>query len=502
MSKKFFFFIILSILSITYLLDCTDFYDDTCGGHNASYNLQCHKFKTNPKCSEVEVDAGCKIDDNDKCTKTEANSNNYNCYFINNKDICRKITIDTGCKIDTTSSEPDCQKDNVKETEKCTFIDNKKTCAKKNKECSEFGTNECNKHGDTCKKIKINSYLNDYHRCQIVSIDQKCDINTDGDCISKSGAELQNYEKCAYNSDYTECKITNKECIEMDTSHCADCKTSPEGTHCRQVDNQAKCLNVQIDTGCKVEGGKCVKDSNENNKNQCLFNLSYTGCIFYEVDSKCKLDETHDCVDDGLTDTEKKCHFDSEKNTVCKPTEKVCGDYDSASCEQGKVSDTNTKKCSWKDGKCQEFTIDHYCTVNEGKCEKRRKFLILNLECSINVFLIMREKHVPENQINVIVITKNVVSVILALVYLVILIASMYILMSIVKLVVIILVLIKLFLVVMKNVDNICKVFTNVAKKKLKLVKTMMIKLLAIMQKIVLILIIIVIHIEKMIIVK
>ena len=54
MSQKLFFLIFFSFLTISYQLNCRNYYDETCGGHNSNYNLKCVKYTGDQKCSEYD----------------------------------------------------------------------------------------------------------------------------------------------------------------------------------------------------------------------------------------------------------------------------------------------------------------------------------------------------------------------------------------------------------------------------------------------------------------
>lgn len=450
MNKKLFFLFLFSFLTISNQLECSSFLDDTCEGHNTKYNLGCHKFRGYTQCREVEIDDGCKIDEQDNCVKTDTNSKSYDCYFSNlDRTRCKRINIDTGCKVDITSYSPVCSRDtnNIQDTEDCFLSDDYKTCAKKTKacnlysvencgglkkitgnsqcillynenkckeieldedcnvnentklcearsgktldvkyhckmndkqtqckkqlkECKDFDINNCGQHGNTCKKVE---YLN-YYKCQIVTtIHDKCTIDDDGVCKDKPGKTLESYEKCDYNSDYTECKPRNRECFEMDLDKCSDCRAS---SNCKKVEGISTCLNVKIDNNCEIKNEKCQKVLTDNSKSQCLFNSTKTGCIYHKVEGDCKLTVTSyslSCENDGLTDTEKQiCAFeDPIEKTTCKPRQKICSDYNgySTSCEA--VTSSN-KKCSYTNNYyCKEYTIDNYCTVDKGECKAK-----------------------------------------------------------------------------------------------------------------------------------
>ena len=222
-------------------------------------------------------------------------------------------------------------------------------CKLKEKDCEEYDIGKCTEFGKNC--IKVNLYPSP--KCRIVSIDKKCQIDSNGDCGQKSDAELESYQECHYNTDYSKCEVTNKYCTNIDdTTQCSNGKISQTGFTCSKVDNS--CKEVQIDSQCKIEDGKCVKSSSsDTSKNTCLFNYGKTKCQYYAVDSKCKV--TQDtityvvtCGNDGLTDNKQKCAFDKETNTICNPINKECTEFKvDTECE---AVVRGTKKCSWSGG--------------------------------------------------------------------------------------------------------------------------------------------------------
>ena len=80
--------------------------------------------------------------------------------------------------------------------------------------------------GKICVKIKVSSEGISFNQCQIVTVDSKCEIDNNGDCKGKTSGGPEVYEKCEFNSLYTECKPINLECSEIeDTTKCSSCKT-------------------------------------------------------------------------------------------------------------------------------------------------------------------------------------------------------------------------------------------------------------------------------------
>ena len=102
-----------------------------------------------------------------------------------------------------------------------------KECSKQQIVCSDYNDN-CNQYGENCVKIKVSSEGISFNQCQIVTVDSKCEKDNNGDCKGKtSGGPEKLYEKCEFNSLYTECKPINLECSQItDTTKCSSCKTS------------------------------------------------------------------------------------------------------------------------------------------------------------------------------------------------------------------------------------------------------------------------------------
>lgn len=202
----------------------------------------------------------------------------------------------------------------------------------------------------------------------IGTVDQKCEIDNYGYCADNSSGGPKVYEKCEFNSLYTECKPINKDCREIrDTTKCSECKISVPNTVCSNVENYG-CNNVEINELCKIENGKCVLKE-ESDSGKCHFNSTNNGCEYLTVDSSnCVLGADFSCTDGtGLTDKDKnKCDFvdkgKARKN--CESRAKICSDY------------TNENECNALDN-CV-YTYSNYLGVRgcykvetDGNCQKK-----------------------------------------------------------------------------------------------------------------------------------
>ena len=237
-------------------------------------------------------------------------TNNKQCIYYS---ICKEITIDNNYQYFDTDNF--CNKktgvtfDEVKNI--CIMDEDETECKLHTLICndySEYNTDltKCYYLEETCHKIKIIE-TNSLKGKNITISSDKYDINDDGECKTKEGKTLENYEKCSYNSDYTKCELINKDCSEMELTECFDCKASQSGFKCWKVDyNSINCENIVIDSQCKIDSeGGCIKASETEDKNTFHFIETDSKCQYYEVDSLCKITFTGakvDCEGDNLTD--------------------------------------------------------------------------------------------------------------------------------------------------------------------------------------------------------
>ena len=242
-------------------------------GNTANYH--CYWSDTDrTKCKRINYDNGCKVTvttgSNPTCQKGSENINNdEDCFFTKDLKTCAKkkkacnlysesncgglkginnniqcvqypytysqcveFTIDQYCQIDESSKicierTGNPIEDKVKNH--CVLDIDKMECKMKEKDCEEYDLDKCTEFGKNC--IKVN--LNPSSKCRIVSIDQQCEINSDGDCGSKSDAKLESYQECHYNTDYSKCEVTDKYCTNIDdTTQCSNGKISQTGFTC------------------------------------------------------------------------------------------------------------------------------------------------------------------------------------------------------------------------------------------------------------------------------
>ena len=327
MHRNLWLFIALNLLVISFQLECRNFRDDTCGGHNKEYKLQCHKFTSG--CKEVEVDDGCEINSSHKCVAKSGIGENEDCVDFGDEKKCKKIK-----KICENYYDKNCGGLNgIKDTD--------------TKQCLQFNS------GDNCKEVTIDEY---------------CKANENYNCVGrKSFDETKN--KCAWNEKLDECKLREKTCEDFSSS-CSEQKVSITGRKCAKIEGYSNCREIEVSPSCKIDNdGKC-KIEQSADKKDCQFNSGKNKCQLFEIDSECQVSLGY-CQKKNNANLQsgKTCGFIDEEETKCKVKDKECEDYPGDStCEAAPLS--ANKKCSVYFGYCQEYTIDSFCTVEGGVCKK------------------------------------------------------------------------------------------------------------------------------------
>ena len=319
---------------------CDLYSDSDCGGLKGIYQYnvikQCIQLRDNGKCYDIELDSFCEFDDSTKkCTKRS----------IANFDEKKKI---------------------------CDFNYDKTKCKLRNKECNikDYTLETCSDYGSTCRKIEDNA-------CKIIPDNDYCEVNDDGRCVKKEGAEIPEYQECSFDIKYTKCEPLNKYCsLINDTTLCSYGLTSSSKYQCKKVEENSYCKEVKVISGCEIDDdGKCIESNpSEQNNNECKYNSDKSICQFYQIDLECKFDfNTSVCSNDNLQNNTQICDSNPYVSTQCIKRTKVCSDFtDQESCEASEGVKTSTKKCSWSDSgypnKCKEFEKDDTCTVIGWEC--------------------------------------------------------------------------------------------------------------------------------------
>ena len=205
----------------------------------------------------------------------------------------------------------------------CDFNTGKTTCEPRAKTCEEYSSSstDCStkraSSGKTCSKVYGET------NCKEMTIDNQCEIDTNGNCKLKANTPSGS---CSPDLENRRCKFTP--CTEYDSESVLAC-------------NSAK--------GCVFLGS----------------------CKEYTVGENCQVLDGVCSDKDSLADTEKKkCLFDNEK-PECIKREKKCEDYTSNACKDLTYPNSK-KKCFYYDSGCHEVELDKYCTVNDsGNCVEK-----------------------------------------------------------------------------------------------------------------------------------
>ena len=161
------------------------------------------------------------------------------------------------------------------------------------------------------------------------------------------------------------------------------------------------CLDVQVDSGCKIENDKCVKNDNKNEKEICKFYDIYAYesgstlkvCKKVLIDDGCKVTDNYIC-EAADSNSNVKCDF-NEALDHCQKFDKVCTDYSNNDCGGLK---TNVKaedrqqciKLPNYNTNCLIIDIDEHCKVtatdSSYSCEPRSSdFDSENYKCVLNL---------------------------------------------------------------------------------------------------------------------
>ena len=342
MSYKLLSLLFLIYLSSTYCSDCSD--------------------KTTFEEGETETYA-CE-------SLSNRNPDGYYCHYNSEKKICEEITCSSSPSTKYCSRIPDSAegkqclaKDYDNEDSGCEY----KACSDFTSKCYQFNT------GDDDKICTLNSSGN------------KCEIKTCSSLTSESDcAKFIPYyanKKCAFNNEEKKCKITKKNCEELDSNNCnayspsdgddgtKKCIPDSKSGKCKKSSceelSKTECSNFTPDDRekvCAPDGEKCKVQSCpeispdicetipfQNPGSKCV--KSGNSCTF----STCSSMDKSKCGDFIPVNKLYKCYYDEEYGR-CNYDNKECSDFARGECDlfntEDNLEDTDGKKCVESDGKC------------------------------------------------------------------------------------------------------------------------------------------------------
>lgn len=317
--------VLIISLEISAQLQCTQYDPDYCEIFNNDFTLKCQKFSGS--CLDVQVDSGCKIE-NDQCIKNDNKNANeickfydvdvFNSYYTSTLKMCKKVLIDDGCIV-TDNYGCTASDTSPSSKVKCEMNEDKNHCQKFDKVCTDYSDNNCGdlktevKPGVTqqCIKLPINN------ECSDIIIDEHCKAT---ESLSERYCEPR--PSTNFDSDTYKCELNTK-------SEKIECKRRP--LTCTELASD-KCTKI---TNCKA------------------INLGSKTCQIVTIDSPtCKIDDNGDCVLDNGNDDYQECSFvrDTDGNYKCRASNKYCSSItNTAFCENGATID--------KDNKCRVLTI-------------------------------------------------------------------------------------------------------------------------------------------------
>ena len=352
-----------------------------------SKNNKCQYVNSFYKCQFYEIDSECKIEGNTcenngnppegkKCdfvdqSRTKCKLRDIRCDEISqdqcdgenvinrqsgrkcswNGSNCKEYKIDNVCTV-TSADQCDKKADaTLQKNYKCLFTNSSLLeCIQKQDTCESYYTG-CSSHNIENQIQCIDNYPN----CKKIEIDENCEVNDRGSCVTKNGKTIDSKKKCDFwNEEKTICKIMDKPCGEFDNKN-----------DCHAVDN---CAYITP------------------------YNFGYLSCYLTETkdNSVCKIDGNRDCIpanQNSIANYE-TCNFkyDYENNkAICQKRNLGCNEIlDQNICNSVK---TDEQQCIYGGTSCLELKNDDYCyyNTNEGKCTFRSGNQPSNYYCTTTI---------------------------------------------------------------------------------------------------------------------
>ena len=393
--------LIIICLKISVQLQCSQYQSGYCGDFNDGFTLKCQKFST---CLEVQVDSGCKIE-NDKCVKNDNNNEKeickfYDVYVLNpyptTLKMCKKVLIDDGCKV---TDNYNCEAADSSSKVKCEMNEDNNHCQKFDKECTDYSDTNCGglktevKTGVTQQCIKLPDY-----NCLDITIDEYCKVTENGDCEPRSNEFDETKYKCELNMNLEkpECKRRAKVCTELDAPDKCE-----QITNCKAINLGGKtCKLVTIDSPtCKIDNdGNCVIDKGNNNYQNCEFNADGDGNYKCQASTKfcSEIENTNFCENGATKDNNNECKVltigggdkcvEVKTHTSCKIDNKQCEIKTESATQACKLDNiANEYYCQFyqKDPECDTGTDFSECKISEKSEDKKCVPLNDNTECRV-----------------------------------------------------------------------------------------------------------------------
>ena len=299
-------FTIFISLSSSYQFSCDDFNAKECGFFNTGFNLKCHKFDND--CKEVEIEDGCKIEDN-LCMKRDNKNEKEICKFRDidtNLKMCQKVLIDDGCNVDESFK---CYVHDTNNQYYCAFDSDQYHCQKIKRTCTKFMDNNCGglnelKETDTkqCIKLPYNVY------CSEFTIDKYCKVEAEDNtnkCTNRVDFDSSRYI-CDWNQERTSCTRRERDCSDQRIDDC-------EGfnSNCKKVyrgDAIPVCNIVTIESPkCKLNNGNCEDGEGLESYEECRFNEDYSKCQVKNKQCNKIISDSEHCKKGTIINTGAEC---------------------------------------------------------------------------------------------------------------------------------------------------------------------------------------------------
>ena len=250
-----------------------------------------------------------------------------NCGYDENKENskCYPVQVDTGCKFENnqcTISSPSTEKT-------CSIIFDEQTnniiCKERAIECSDLNQDSTNcpkaQLEEANKKCSYDSSRSN-NKCFEVLIEDGCTYdNENKEC---TGVDASNGKICELDlsGNPGACKKRNAQCSDFDndSESCPNVKLPDKSKKCSYSSN--KCVEEQIEAKCTYESGQC--QNSLPLKIKCVLNNDKNGCEESNVECSDFENDQTGCNDAIISNSNKKCNYESGQ---CTEVFKGCSDF-------------------------------------------------------------------------------------------------------------------------------------------------------------------------------
>ena len=279
---------------------CENYYENCDTHSNSTY--QCVQINNFDYCKPIKIDDYCKIDLNFECNPSKTIKDNQICAYDDESEkkswkIRDKVCGDYSSDPNACNSQEKCYHSGTyccetEEDDFC-FVQGEECKKRENKKLEEYEkcridrTSEsqykyrCEKarnckvftNSTSCNAVPVIDGETCYYKsgsCKILWIDDKCIMNSEGECVENGSGKLSSNEICFLEEDpyYLDCFAKEKECSDFEDDTCGN--LTPEPKLCFNIGSDDNCREVKVDPQCSMNendectGNSCYLDKEED----------------------------------------------------------------------------------------------------------------------------------------------------------------------------------------------------------------------------------------------